>query len=223
MTEAHAQAAERLFHDHGIVGDIAVVGFHGQTVLHRPEAKLTVQLGDGKALARRLRLPVAFDFRAADVAAGGQGAPLVPVFHRALAENLDRPGPIAVLNLGGVANLTYIDGSEALIAFDTGPGNVMTVDCQAQGDSFVAGKPRPFGGTHTLADPEFEVALDGKRVIAMVSDEHGSVSGLVSRPNGAVPKGVCGTFRPACAGRPTAKYDSRTSNSIRQRRVFLTA
>jgi anhydro-N-acetylmuramic acid kinase len=128
VTEAHAQAAERFLRDNGLGKDIAVVGFHGQTVLHRPEAGLTVQLGDGKALARRLRLPVAFDFRAADVAAGGQGAPLVPVFHRALVENLRRPGPTAVLNVGGVANLTYLDGAEAMIAFDTGPGNALIDD-----------------------------------------------------------------------------------------------
>ncbi len=128
VTEAHAQAAGRFLRDEGLGKDIAVVGFHGQTVLHRPEAGLSVQLGDGKELARRLRLPVAFDFRAADVAAGGQGAPLVPVFHRALVENLDRPGPTAVLNVGGVANLTYLDGAEAMIAFDTGPGNALIDD-----------------------------------------------------------------------------------------------
>jgi anhydro-N-acetylmuramic acid kinase len=128
VTEAHAQAAERFLRDNGLTSDIAVVGFHGQTVLHRPDARLTVQLGDGKALARRLRLPVAFDFRAADVAAGGQGAPLVPVFHRALVEKLGWPGPTAVLNVGGVANLTYLDGAEAMIAFDTGPGNALIDD-----------------------------------------------------------------------------------------------
>jgi anhydro-N-acetylmuramic acid kinase len=128
VTEAHAQAAERFLRDNRLGSDVAVVGFHGQTVLHRPDSGLTVQLGDGKDLARRLRLPVVFDFRAADVAAGGQGAPLVPVFHRALVGNLDRPGPTAVLNVGGVANLTYLDGSEAMIAFDTGPGNALIDD-----------------------------------------------------------------------------------------------
>ena len=142
ITEAHAQAAERFLRDNGLGNDIAVVGFHGQTVLHRPDARLTVQLGDGGALARRLHLPVAFDFRAADVAAGGQGAPLVPVFHRALAENLDRPGPIAVLNVGGVANLTYVDGPEALIAFDTGPGNASIDDFMLEH----TGKPHDEGG-----------------------------------------------------------------------------
>jgi anhydro-N-acetylmuramic acid kinase len=128
VTEAHARAVENFLREHGLGSGVAVVGFHGQTALHRPEAGLTVQLGEGKALARRLGIPVAFDFRAADVAAGGQGAPLVPVFHRALVAELDRPGPIAVLNVGGVANLTYVDGAETMIAFDTGPGNALIDD-----------------------------------------------------------------------------------------------
>jgi anhydro-N-acetylmuramic acid kinase len=128
VTEVHAQAVERFLRENRLGRDIAIVGFHGQTVLHRPDAGLTVQLGDGRDLARRLRLPVAYDFRAADVAAGGQGAPLVPVFHRALVGRLDRPGPTAVLNVGGVANLTYLDGADAMIAFDTGPGNALIDD-----------------------------------------------------------------------------------------------
>src|ERR1043166_2918562 len=128
VTQAHAEAVEDFLRAHAIArGDIAVVGFHGQTVLHRPERPLTVQIGDGGALARRLGVPVVYDMRAADVAAGGQGAPLVPVFHRALVENLPRPHPIAVLNIGGVANVSYIDGAN-LIACDTGPGNALIDD-----------------------------------------------------------------------------------------------
>jgi anhydro-N-acetylmuramic acid kinase len=107
---------------------IDVVGYHGQTVLHRPKEKLTVQLGDGAALARDTAIPVVYDFRAADVAAGGHGAPLVPVFHRALARTLERPHPIAVLNLGGVANITFIDGARDPIACDTGPANALIDD-----------------------------------------------------------------------------------------------
>ena len=86
-----------------------------------------MQIGDGAALARRLGMPVAYDFRAADVAAGGQGAPLVPVFHQALARDLDRPHPIAVLNVGGVANVTFVDGGDP-VACDTGPGNALIDD-----------------------------------------------------------------------------------------------
>ena len=129
VTGAHAEAVERFLADHRLaVGDIDIVGFHGQTVLHRPERGLTVQLGDGTKLASRLGIAVAWDFRAADVAAGGQGAPLVPIFHRALADRLERPRPSVVLNVGGVANLTYLDGSDAPIACDTGPGNALLDD-----------------------------------------------------------------------------------------------
>lgn len=109
-----------------------LVGFHGQTILHRPERGLTWQIGDAALLARRAGVPVAWDFRSADVAAGGQGAPLAPLFHAALARDL--PGPIAVLNLGGVANLTWLGetpagGTErAILACDTGPGNAALDD-----------------------------------------------------------------------------------------------
>ena len=96
-------------------------------MLHRPEKRLTVQIGNGAALARRLGLPVVYDFRAADVAAGGQGAPLVPVYHQALARTLERPHPIAVLNVGGVANVTFVDGGDP-VACDTGPGNALIDD-----------------------------------------------------------------------------------------------
>ncbi|MGN6284841.1 MAG: anhydro-N-acetylmuramic acid kinase [Afipia sp.] len=128
VTRAHAEAVEAFLRQHGLArAGIDVVGFHGQTVLHRPADLLTVQIGDGAALARTLHLPVVSDLRAADVAAGGQGAPLVPVYHRALVQKLDRQGPVAVLNIGGVANITYIDG-DTLIACDTGPGNALLDD-----------------------------------------------------------------------------------------------
>ena len=105
-----------------------MIGFHGQTVLHRPERGVTVQLGDGPALAARLGIAVVYDFRAADVAAGGQGAPLTPVFHAALVRKLGGEGPLAVLNIGGVANLTFIDGDADPIACDIGPGNALIDD-----------------------------------------------------------------------------------------------
>ena len=106
---------------------MAVVGFHGQTVLHRPERRLTVQIGDGAGLRDRLGIAVVCDFRAADVAAGGQGAPLAPVFHRALVRRLDREPPVAVLNVGGVANVTLYRRRRT-IACDTGPGNALLDD-----------------------------------------------------------------------------------------------
>jgi anhydro-N-acetylmuramic acid kinase len=129
VTVAHAEAvAAFTAQNHIDYEEIDIVGFHGQTVLHRPERKLTVQIGDGAALARAIHIPVMHDFRAADVAAGGQGAPFVPVYHRALAQSLEREGPIAIVNIGGVANITYIDGPETLIACDTGPGNALIDD-----------------------------------------------------------------------------------------------
>jgi anhydro-N-acetylmuramic acid kinase len=128
INDAHAEAVESFLVANGLQsGEIAVIGFHGQTLLHRPEQRLTVQIGDGHALAARLRIPVVYDFRAADLAAGGQGAPLAPVFHRALVRQLQRASPVAVLNVGGVANISYIDGAE-LIACDTGPGNALLDD-----------------------------------------------------------------------------------------------
>jgi anhydro-N-acetylmuramic acid kinase len=129
VTQAHAQALEQFLTQHRLSRlDIAVVGFHGQTVLHRPDQRLTVQIGDATGLATRIGMLVAFDFRAADVAAGGQGAPLVPVYHRALVDSLPGKRPVAVLNIGGVANLTFCDEGQPPIACDTGPGNALIDD-----------------------------------------------------------------------------------------------
>ena len=124
VTNLHVAAIDELLRQDGVDrAKVEVVGFHGQTILHRPERKLTVQIGDGAALASRLRIPVVYDFRANDVASGGQGAPLVPVFHRALVRAFDDKTPVVVVNIGGVANVTYLDGEADPIAFDTGPGN----------------------------------------------------------------------------------------------------
>src|ERR1700744_1890109 len=129
VTIAHAEAVAIFTTQNRITPeDIDIVAFHGQTVLHRPERGLTVQIGDAPALAKAIHIPVMHDFRAADVAAGGQGAPFVPVYHRALAQSLEREGPIVVVNIGGVSNITYIDGSDVLIACDTGPGNALLDD-----------------------------------------------------------------------------------------------
>ncbi|MGO9397152.1 MAG: anhydro-N-acetylmuramic acid kinase [Xanthobacteraceae bacterium] len=128
VNRAHVEAVETFLAANSIQPrDVAVIGFHGQTVLHRPERRLTIQIGDGHVLAARLGIPVVYDFRAADVAAGGEGAPFAPMYHRALARGLGLEPPVAVLNIGGVANVTYIDGDE-LIACDTGPGNALLDD-----------------------------------------------------------------------------------------------
>jgi anhydro-N-acetylmuramic acid kinase len=105
-----------------------LIGFHGQTVLHRPERGLTVQLGDGQLLARETGLPVVFDMRANDMAHGGQGAPLVPAYHTALAWSLPddlRRFPIAFVNIGGISNVTWIPPDGDPVAFDSGPGNAL--------------------------------------------------------------------------------------------------
>jgi anhydro-N-acetylmuramic acid kinase len=125
LTHWHVAAVQSFLAQNKLVAtDIDVVGFHGQTILHRPEQKLTVQLGDGSALAKSLGIKVVYDMRAADVAAGGQGAPLVPAYHCALAKAV----PAVFVNIGGVANVTFVGEGEDLLAFDTGPGNALLND-----------------------------------------------------------------------------------------------
>ncbi|MHB1218671.1 MAG: anhydro-N-acetylmuramic acid kinase [Alphaproteobacteria bacterium] len=128
LTEVHAAAVKALLREAGRK-EADLIGFHGHTILHAPEARRTWQIGDGALLARQTGIDVVHDFRSADVAAGGEGAPLAPVYHAALAAALERP--LAVLNIGGVANVTWIDGPPSapnLIAFDTGPGNALVDD-----------------------------------------------------------------------------------------------
>ena len=128
LTERHVEAVIRFMGDRMLQPSaVDVIGFHGQTVLHRPEQGLTVQLGDGPLLASLTGIDVVHDLRAADCAAGGQGAPLVPVYHRALAAKV-KERPIAFVNIGGVANVTWIGRDGGLIAFDTGPGNALIDD-----------------------------------------------------------------------------------------------
>ena len=110
-------------------GAIDLIGLHGQTVLHRPERRFTRQLGLGQQLAKRFGVRTVDGFRLADVASGGQGAPLVPLYHAALARGLQQP--LMVLNLGGVGNVTYLDG-DTIIAFDTGPASALIDDCVRQ-------------------------------------------------------------------------------------------
>jgi len=127
VTRDHADAIRAFLIRHGLQPDAVV--FHGQTVWHDPKAGETVQLGDPQGLADALNLPVIGEVRLADMAAGGEGAPLVPVYHRALAKTLvgEKREPLCFLNIGGVSNLTYIDG-EDLLAFDIGPGNAFLDD-----------------------------------------------------------------------------------------------
>ena len=128
LTELNAAAVSAFLRKTGFERqNVDVIGFHGQTVLHRPEDRLTVQLGDGGLLAEFTRCPVVYDLRSDDVRAGGQGAPLAPVYHRALAAGI-AARPLGFLNIGGVANVTWIGDDGRLMAFDTGPGNALVDD-----------------------------------------------------------------------------------------------
>lgn len=147
VTAAFAEAIERFMAEKSLSRtDIALVGCHGQTVFHRPDRRITRQLCDGAVMAKRLGIDVVNRFRHADVAAGGQGAPLVPLYHAALARGLDHP--LVVLNLGGVANITYLDG-ETILACDTGPASALIDDAMLElfgqpydADGAVAGRGR---------------------------------------------------------------------------------
>ena len=125
VTQRHADAVLAFLSENQLSAkNIDLIGFHGQTVLHRPEQGVTVQLGLGQVLADAVGIDTVYDFRAADMLAGGQGAPLVPVFHRALANRIDRSGPVCFVNIGGISNITYVD-SDDVVAFDSGPGNAL--------------------------------------------------------------------------------------------------
>ncbi|WP_380875517.1 anhydro-N-acetylmuramic acid kinase [Sphingomonas sp. DBB INV C78] len=141
VTRSHILAVRKLLIDaHVSPADVAVIGFHGQTIAHRPDRGWTWQIGDGASMAAALGIPVINDLRAADVAAGGQGAPLLPVYHRALMAGQELP--IAILNLGGVGNLTWIGRDGELVAFDTGPANGLIDDWMLA----KAGQPFDQGG-----------------------------------------------------------------------------
>lgn len=126
LTDLHARLANALMRETGIRADL--IGFHGQTLFHKPEDRLTVQIGDGQRLAAATGVPVVNDFRSADVRAGGHGAPLVPLYHRALLAAHEKP--VLILNIGGVSNLTWVggDGDDDILACDVGPGNALIDD-----------------------------------------------------------------------------------------------
>ena len=127
LTSYHCEAVRRLISENGVdIGTVDVIGFHGHTVFHQPEHGITRQIGDGGRLAQETGISVVCDFRANDVAHRGQGAPFAPLYHAALSWNYEKP--LAVLNIGGVANVTWISPDGGLIAFDTGPGNALLDD-----------------------------------------------------------------------------------------------
>ncbi len=122
LTLYHAQAVKALMVDENAknAGKPDVVGFHGQTIRHMPDEGLTWQIGNPSLLAAKTDMAVVSDFRRRDMAVGGQGAPLAPLYHKAILANQKLPA--VVLNLGGVSNITYISQSGGIIAGDIGPG-----------------------------------------------------------------------------------------------------
>lgn len=127
LTLRHARAVRTfLSRERVAAAEIGVIGFHGHTILHAPERRRTWQIGDGRLLAAETGIDVVCDFRTRDVEEGGEGAPLAPLYHAALAASLERP--LAVLNIGGVSNVTWIGADGTLLAFDTGPGNALLDD-----------------------------------------------------------------------------------------------
>jgi len=128
LTLRHAEAVRAFLAENDLrPDDVDVIGFHGQTVLHRPNQGLTVQLGDGDLLARETGIDVVYDMRANDMAHGGQGAPLIPAYHAALAAGLSRAGGEAVVfvNIGGISNITFVGSGSEIVAYDSGPGNTL--------------------------------------------------------------------------------------------------
>ncbi len=173
ITNLHADAVARFLTLNDLnTADIDLIGFHGQTVLHRPQTGLTVQLGNGQELADATGISVVYDMRANDMRTGGQGAPLVPIYHRALSKSLPLElqidWPIAFVNIGGISNITYVPFVGELVAFDTGPGNAL-IDQWVQSAAGVpmdqGGKIASEGGINKtvleryLASPYFEQAL----------------------------------------------------------------
>lgn len=146
LTLFHVRLVEQLLAANGLEpSDVDLIGFHGHTILHRPEDRMTVQIGDPAVLARETGIDVVGDMRQNDVAKGGEGAPLAPLYHFAIT--VDQPKPLAVLNIGGVANVTWIgDGGSVddpnILAFDTGPGNALIDDWVSE----KIGRPMDEGG-----------------------------------------------------------------------------
>jgi anhydro-N-acetylmuramic acid kinase len=127
LTEFHIEATLELLKQTKYSSkDIRGLGFHGQTIFHKPDNQLIWQIGNPHLLAQGTGIDVVHDFRRRDISLGGQGAPLVPIFHKLLVKN--QKLPVAVLNIGGVANITYIDEKNEIMAFDTGPGNALIDD-----------------------------------------------------------------------------------------------
>ena len=121
----HAHAVERVMVKSGVMPDL--IGFHGQTIFHDPDRGISLQSGDAQYIADRIAAPVVHQFRQSDLAAGGQGAPLAPIYHRMIMGELNTNLPAAMVNIGGISNVSLWDG-KTLTGFDSGPGNALIDD-----------------------------------------------------------------------------------------------
>lgn len=157
LTKAHADAVKTFLKHEGLEPkEIDIIGFHGQTISHAPRDKWTWQLGNGEMLARETGIDVINDFRTRDVRAGGEGAPFLPLYHRARVRSSGINDPVAILNIGGVSNVTWIGRNEDILAFDTGPGNALIDDVMLHR----LGKPYDEYGQVARKGEVFEELLD---------------------------------------------------------------
>ena len=173
LTNSQTAAVQKCIKLSGIdKNEIGAVGFHGQTVLHRaPGGSLkgaTRQLGDGQAMANQLGIPVVYDFRSNDMKEGGQGAPLCTIYHAAILKKIGATSNTAILNLGGLGNLSFSSEEFGLIAFDTGPANAPLNDwiklsnigeMDINGDIAAKGKVNESKLSEVLSDAYFEMSF----------------------------------------------------------------
>jgi anhydro-N-acetylmuramic acid kinase len=159
LTQVHAEAVKALLVKAGLAArEVALQGFHGQTILHRPERGWTWQIGDGPLLAGLTGIDVINDFRTADVKAGGQGAPLMPLYHAVLARQAGLNEPLVVVNIGGVAQVTYIK-DDLVLAFDTGPGNAPIDDWMLRHSGRPVDEDGAFAATGKVNLPALDAML----------------------------------------------------------------
>ena len=165
LTELHVDVVGKIIELNNLeTDDVDVVGFHGQTLLHDPDQDWSWQIGDGKLLAEKIRIPVVNDFRRYDVENGGQGAPLVPVYHQSLFHGTKDQFPVALINFGGVANITWIGGEspDQLMAFDTGPANALLDDWIRSKTDYIYDQDGMFSAKGTVHQKLVDKWMDNK-------------------------------------------------------------
>jgi anhydro-N-acetylmuramic acid kinase len=208
LTARHVQAVKTFLEVNKIrPRDIDVIGFHGQTVLHRPDDALTVQVGNGALLARETGIDVIYDMRANDMVHGGQGAPLVPVYHGALAASIGAAAlPVCFVNIGGISNLTFIGDDGAIVAFDSGPGNTL-IDQWVEGQT---GKAFDAGGA---------IAANG-HVVRALADRYLKHPFFTANTRRSLDRN---DFTPPTAGEVSLEDGARTLAHVAAASIFASA